>query len=147
MNIQRATLDHLDGVADLFNQYRIFYEQPSNLNGCRAYLEQRLTNNESVVFVALNEAGELVGFTQLYHSFCSVAMQPIVYLYDLFVAPSARRQGVGRALMNHAAAYSAESGAVRMQLDTAHDNTPGQSLYESLGWVRDTHFYAYALRL
>ena len=76
-----------------------------------------------------------------------VYWQPIVYLYDLFVAPSARRQGIGRALMTHAAAYSAESGAVRMQLDTAHDNVPGQALYESLGWVRDTHFYAYALSL
>ncbi|MGB1253090.1 MAG: GNAT family N-acetyltransferase [Candidatus Promineifilaceae bacterium] len=147
MKISRAALTHLDGVATLFNNYRIFYEQDSNLDGCRDYIQQRLSKNESVIFIAENEAGELVGFTQLYHSFCSVAMQPIVYLYDLFVDPSARRTGVGRALMNHATAYSRESGASRMQLDTAHDNMPGQSLYESLGWVRDTHFYAYQLGL
>lgn len=147
MKTHQATLEHLDSVADLFNQYRIFYEQAPNLDGCRDYIRQRMKNSESVIFVAENDAGDIVGFTQLYHSFCSVAMRPIVYLYDLFVAPSARRAGVGRALMAQATDYARASGATRMQLDTAHDNMPGQALYESLGWVRDTHFYAYQLQL
>lgn len=147
MNIQRATLDQLDDIADLFDQYRQFYEQAPDLAGCRDYIEARLANNESVIFMAQENDGALVGFTQLYHTFCSVARAPIVVLYDLFVAPSARRQGVGRLLMDQATAYAKESGAVRMQLETGIDNVTAQALYESQGWERDTEFYSYAISL
>ena len=147
MKTYRATLEQLEPIADLFDQYRQFYEQEPNLDGCREYIRQRLTNDESVIFVAENKNGEIVGFTQLYRSFCSVAMQQIIYLYDLFVAPSARRQGVGRLLMNTAKEFAQEYGASRMTLETATDNIPGQTLYESLGYQRNTAFYGYDLSL
>lgn len=147
MKTYRATLEQLESIADLFDQYRQFYEQGPNLDGCREYIRQRLTNDESVIFVAENEKGEIIGFAQLYRSFCSVAMQQIIYLYDLFVASSARRQGVGRLLMNTAKEFAQDYGASRMTLETAIDNIPGQTLYESLGYERNTAFYGYDLRL
>lgn len=147
MKTYRATLEQLDSVADLFDQYRQFYEQEPNLTGCRDYIYQRLKNDESVIFVAENAEGKMVGFTQLYRSFCSVAMQEIIYLYDLFVIPDARRQGVGRLLMNTAREFSEKFGASRMTLETAIDNYQGQALYESLGYKRNNEFYAYDLAL
>jgi len=147
MKTYRATLEHLEPVADLFDQYRQFYEQEPNLDGCREYIRSRLTNDESVIFVAEADNGEIVGFTQMYRSFCSVAMQEIIYLYDLFVAPAARKQGVGRLLMNAARAFSEEFGASRMTLETGIDNHSGQALYESLGYKRNVDFYGYDLGL
>lgn len=89
----------------------------------------------------------MAGFTQVYHSFCSVEMAELVYLYDLFVLPEARRRGVAKALMNAAQSHAIRRGANRLQLDTAVDNRAAQALYESLGWRRDEAFYTYHLEL
>jgi ribosomal protein S18 acetylase RimI-like enzyme len=147
MRILRATLDELEPVSVLFDLYRQFYEQPPDLVACRRYIEARLSGDESVIFFAQAGDGEFVGFTQLYHSFCSVDMTPLVYLYDLYVKPAMRRQGVGWALMKAAEHQARESGAGRMQLETALSNLPGQALYERLGWERDDEFYTYHLSL
>jgi ribosomal protein S18 acetylase RimI-like enzyme len=133
----------LDAVASLFDSYRQFYEMPPDLALARRYLEDRFRRRESVVLVAENEAGELVGFTQLYPAFCSVLADRTFVLYDLFVTPSARGTGAGRALMEAAEAHAREAGAARLELQTAKTNTIGQSLYESCGWKRDELFYVY----
>ncbi len=145
MNIYQATTNDLDQVAVLFDKYRQFYEEAPNYDGCRNYLQQRMQNNESIIFVAQNEAGAIVGFTQLYPTFCSVALRPIFQLYDLFVDPTARKQGVGRALMTRAKDYAKANGASRLQLETGVDNAKAQALYEALGWERETHYYTYTL--
>ena len=85
----------------------------------------------------------LVGFCQLYPSFCSVEAKPIYVLYDLFVAPTTRKTGAGRALMLAAEARARADGKARTDLTTAKTNLRAQALYESLGWVRDEVFYAY----
>jgi ribosomal protein S18 acetylase RimI-like enzyme len=82
-----------------------------------------------------------------YPTFCSVEAKPIYALYDLFVLPSARKSGVGRMLLQAAEAQAAKAGKVRMDLTTAKTNKAAQSLYESLGWVRDDVFFAYNRRV
>jgi ribosomal protein S18 acetylase RimI-like enzyme len=143
----RANLDHLDQLAGLFDQYRQFYEQAPDLDACREFLADRIRKRESVIFAAQGYEGEITGFTQLYHSFCSVEMKKLIYLYDLFVAPEYRRQGVARALMDAARRFALDCGAGRLQLETAISNRPGQALYEDLGWERDEEFYTYHLAL
>jgi GNAT superfamily N-acetyltransferase len=50
------------------------------------------------------------GFTQLYPSFSSGSMAPILILNDLFVAPEGRRHGIGTALLDAAADYGRRVG-------------------------------------
>ncbi|MCZ6619585.1 MAG: GNAT family N-acetyltransferase [Gammaproteobacteria bacterium] len=145
MNIKRATLADLQEVSRLFDLYRQFYEQPADLDKARDYIEARLTNDESIVYLATDDEGRGLGFTQLYATFCSVAAAPIWILYDLYVDAGVRKGGVGTALMNRAKQLAEESGAVRIQLETAVDNTTAQSVYEALGYERDTAFYNYSL--
>ncbi|MBT9598956.1 MAG: GNAT family N-acetyltransferase, partial [Vitreoscilla sp.] len=96
---------------------------------------------------ALAACGEPAGFCQLYPSFCSVEAAPVMVLYDLFVAPAARGQGLAGALMQAAEAHAREAGCARLDLSTAHDNLAAQALYESRGWLRDEVFRVYSLRL
>jgi ribosomal protein S18 acetylase RimI-like enzyme len=147
MKVFRAGIAHLEPLADLYDQYRQFYEQPPDREGCRAFLAERLRRKESVVFAAQSESGQVVGFTQLYRSWCSVEMRELIYLYDLFVVPEARRSGVARALMEAARNYAAERGAGALKLETAITNEAAQALYEALGWERDREFYTYHLAL
>jgi ribosomal protein S18 acetylase RimI-like enzyme len=137
----------LDAIAPLFDAYRQFYEKPADLALARRYLAERFARRESVIYVAQDAHGAIVGFTQLYPAFCSVAADRIFVLYDLFVTPAARGTGAGRALMEAAEAHARESGAARLELQTAKTNLIGQSLYESCGWLRDEVFYVYSKAL
>ncbi|MEM7283850.1 MAG: GNAT family N-acetyltransferase, partial [Pseudomonadota bacterium] len=85
MNIQAAELRHLPELAGLFDAYRQFYEMPPDLKACEAYLRDRMEAKESIIFVSENANGQLDGFVQLYHSFCSVEMIVLTTLYDLYV--------------------------------------------------------------
>ena len=134
----------LEAVASLFDAYRQFYEKPADLALARRYITDRFQRRESVIIVAENAGGDIVGFTQLYPAFCSVLADRTFVLYDLFVTPSARGTGAGRALMVAAEAHARETGAARLQLETAKTNKVGQSLYESCGWERDELFYVYS---
>lgn len=147
VQVIRAELSNLDEIAPLFDAYRQFYEQPADLSKAREFIKARLERGESTIFLALDEGGEALGFAQLYPTFCSVAAGPAFVLYDLFVAPEARRKGVATKLMDAARKLGEEAGAVWLKLDTAVTNVPGQSLYEKLGWERDNDFYAYYLHL
>jgi len=147
MKVFRADSSHLEQLSPLFDQYRQFYGKAADPEGCRQFMGARLANDESVVFAATEEGGRIGGFTQLYPSFCSVEMDRLIYLYDLFVAPGSRRRGMARALLEAARGYGIETAAGRLQLETAFDNKAAQALYESLGWKRDEVFYTYQLEL
>jgi len=144
----RATLDDLDALAPLFDGYRVFYKQPPDPALARAFIEERLRRDESVVFIARDGGNrEALGFTQLYPMFSSVSAHRIWVLNDLFVAPAARKRGVARALMDCARDFATEAGALRLILETAEDNHAAQALYESLGYVRESGERHYSLGL
>jgi GNAT superfamily N-acetyltransferase len=146
ITIRQAVLADLDAVVTLFDGYRQFYGQPSDGVAARAFLQARFEHGQSVVLLAESQ-GQAVGFTQLYPSFSSVSMARVFVLNDLFVSPTARRLGVGEALLTAAADHARQFGAVRLSLTTDVQNLPAQALYESMGWARDQKYLAYHLSL
>jgi ribosomal protein S18 acetylase RimI-like enzyme len=147
LQAMRADSTHLNAVAQLFDAYRGFYQQPSNLEQSRAFIAERMAGDESAIFLAQDEHGEALGFVQLYPTFSSIDAHRTWLLSDLFTAPAARGRGVGRLLMNIARDFALETGAKGLMLETATDNFTAQGLYESLGYVRDTGYYTYLLDL
>lgn len=147
--IRVAACTDVDRVAPLFDAYRQFYGLSSDLALARQFLADRLSRGESVVLLADGAAPDspALAFVQMYPSFSSLRAARVYVLYDLFVAPAARRGGVGRRLMAAAAEEARRRGAVSLTLSTARTNVAAQRLYESLGWVRDEDFYEYNLRL
>jgi ribosomal protein S18 acetylase RimI-like enzyme len=147
VTVRPAQATDLPRVAQLFDQYRQFYEQPPDPALGEKFIRDRFANQESTILVASTAAPAIVGFTQLYATFCSVSAGPIYVLYDLFVEEAARRHGVARALMTASYDYARQTGAIRLELSTAITNLKAQALYESLGWVRDVEFYRYSLAI
>lgn len=146
LSIVQAQYEHVALLAPLFDGYRVFYEQASDLEAARSFVDQRIVQRDAVIFVALGD-GRALGFTQLYPSFSSVAMQRIWILNDLYVAPQARGRGVAESLLRRAEQYARQTRARRLELSTAAGNSAAQRLYEKLGWRRDTVFYHYELDL
>jgi len=143
MMIRQATLNDLDQLSQLFGQYRVFYGQPFEQDECRKFLAERLSKDESIIFIALdNEA--YTGFTQLYPSFSSVGMKKIWILNDLFVAAEHRQKGIAQDLINQVVKYSRLTGRKKVVLSAAYNNFSAQKLYEKLGFTRED-FYNYEI--
>lgn len=141
IDIIKATPEHIPQLAILFDKYRIFYKQESDILGATLFLKERFSKNESVVLLALYN-NVPVGFTQLYTSFSSVQMQAVYILNDLFVAEKFRKKGLGEALLNEAKSVCLRVGYKGLALETGIDN-PAQHLYERLGWKKDADCFHY----
>ena len=144
IRVREATIDDLDGLAPLFDAYRQFYDRPSDPYLARAFLSDRLARGESVVFLAERD-GDAIGFVQLYPVFSSTSPHPgrSWILNDLFVAPAARGQGVGRRLLERAYQMALDTDACGIELLTGRSNIGAQALYQSVGYHRDDEFLRY----
>ncbi|MGD1211375.1 MAG: GNAT family N-acetyltransferase [Candidatus Acidiferrales bacterium] len=147
LTIREATIDDLDELVPLFDVYRQFYRQPSDLAMARDFLSERIKRQQSIIFMAFSSDSRGLGFTQLYPSFSSASAARIYILNDLFVTPAARGKGIGARLLRQAEEFGRAAGAVRLRLSTEISNVKAQTLYELLGWKRDTTFCEYNLGL
>jgi GNAT superfamily N-acetyltransferase len=146
IQIRRADIHDLGLITPLFDLYRQFYEQASDLVSAKSFLQQRIRQNESVIFLAFDGA-DAVGFTLLYPGFSSVSMARTFLLNDLYVVSSHRRHGVGSLLLAAAVAHAKAEQAVRLSLTTNAANATAQSVYEAQGWAREKAFLTYNFEL
>nr|WP_148928727.1 GNAT family N-acetyltransferase [Paenibacillus methanolicus] len=147
MIVTQAQMADLDEAAALFDAYRVFYGQQSDLEGARGFLFDRMAYRQSVVFIARDDASrEAAGFMQLYPTFSSVSMEPVLVLNDLFVAEAHRKHGVGQRLLDAAKSYAVSVRAKGLELSTAAGNAAAQRLYERNGYERDEIYVHYFLR-
>lgn len=136
-------------VSDLFDQYRVFYKQPSNLETAKRFIQERLDHNESVIFLTL-DADKPIGFTQLYPSYSSVRAIKSWILNDLYVDEAYRRNGIGENLIHTALDFARNDGAKFVTLSTAVDNYHAQRLYEQIGFKKlepETDFFTYRISI
>lgn len=146
--VTQAVMADLDRIAPLFDAYRVFYRQPTDLESARRFILERLSGSESIIFLASDaDSGMDWGFTQLYPLFSSVRMSRAWLLNDLFVVPDGRRRGVAQLLMEAATDFARSTGAAIIQLETEVSNAPAQALYEKEGWARETSSTHYSLTL
>lgn len=150
MEIRKATLADLDLIVPLFDGYRQFYRQESDLDGARLFLQQRLELKESVIYIAFapadrsfseggkadNDNNEAVGFTQLYPIFSSVSMERMLLLNDLFIHPDHRGKGIGKLLIDTAKDFCKETNQKGIVIQTETTNR-AQHLYEREGFNKD----------
>ncbi|MGB5355674.1 MAG: GNAT family N-acetyltransferase [Eudoraea sp.] len=141
IDIVRANRTDIPILAPLLDQYRQFYQQESNLVGATEFLSARILNSESVVFLAYYDKTPS-GFCQLFTSYSSVSLQPILILNDLFVKKTHRNKKIGEALLRKAQDFCAVIEYKGLALETAVDN-PAQNLYERLGWKKDVGYFHY----
>ncbi|MDB5801418.1 MAG: acetyltransferase domain protein [Rhodocyclales bacterium] len=85
---------------------------------------------EALVAVA---GGEAVGYAIFFHNFSTFLGRRGLYLEDLYVRPSHRHQGCGRALLLAVARIAAERRCARFEWMALDWNTPAIDFYEKLG--------------
>ncbi|MBH1638038.1 GNAT family N-acetyltransferase [Stenotrophomonas maltophilia] len=137
VNVRVADVADLEQLAVLFDEYRQFYAQPSDLGLARRFMRSRLSEGDSLVLVAENEGTGVAGFTQLYPLFDSVSTCSSFILYDLYVNKRSRRSGLARALMVEAVEQARRRGAGRVMSTSGRKRTsPGMGLGMFIvGWA------------
>ena len=133
MKIITAELIHLKALSQLFDAYRQFYHQESDLTAASSFLKARIQQKESIIFLAFEEEIPC-GFTQLYPIFTSVGMKKSWLLNDLFVAPGFRKKGIAQALIDRAKTLSKQTQAAGLLLETGKNNQEGNQLYLKTGF-------------
>jgi ribosomal protein S18 acetylase RimI-like enzyme len=145
--IRKATLEDLDQLTNLFDQYVVFYKKPSNYEKHKSYLKERIENNEATIFIACDDADsdKIIGFTLIYITFSSLALNKILILNDLYVNSEVRKNGVGEKLILQTVELAKELGSNLIRLRTAKNNIVAQGLYHKMGFVREEFLYSYDL--
>ncbi len=141
IEIKKATLSDLEAVLPLFDAYRVWYRKESNLDQARTFLSDRLSQNDSVIYLAWNNE-KAVGFTQLYPSFSSTRMKRMWILNDLYIDEEYRGQGISKQLINAAKNLTNETKACGILLETETSNDIGNRLYPATGFeLEKNNFY------
>jgi ribosomal protein S18 acetylase RimI-like enzyme len=128
----------------LFDAYRVFYEKESDIAGAVQFLKERLSNKESIIYIALDNDNNFAGFVQLYPLFSSTRMKRLWLLNDLYVNAGYRSKGYGKALLEKAKGFAKNTNACGLMLETAKTNIIANNLYIKDEWVLDEEHNYYS---
>lgn len=136
-------MDDLDTLAVLFDAYRVFYKHSPDIEGAKAFLLDRLTNNDAEIFICFDDMGRGAGFVQLYPLFSSTRMKKLWLLNDLYVHPEYRNLGYSIQLIERAKELCRLTNACGLMLETSKENLAGNNLYPKTGFVVDNEHHYY----
>ena len=123
--------DDRPGWEALFRAYNDFYQSryPQAVYD-RAWSEFQASARMHALGAWMD--GELVGITHFFAHVGTTSLRDSCYLEDLFTAPAARGQGVGRALIEAVAAWATERGCGRVYWHTQESNATARRLYDQV---------------
>jgi len=147
-NTRKATIQDLPQLAELFDQYRVFYHKESDISAAENFLKQRIENKDSEIFVAESEE-KLTGFVQLYPLFSSTRMKRYWLLNDLYVNENYRGKGFSKKLIEEAKQLAKSTNASVILLETGKSNDIGNQLYPSCGFeiYDEVNFYEWTNKI
>lgn len=142
IEIIQASLENLDELSRLFQNYRIFYKKEPDAEGEKEFLNERITNKESVIYLAKSD-DKFIGFVQLFPMFSSTRITRLWLLNDLYVDKEFRKSGAASLLIERSKQLARETNYAGLMLQTGKDNTTAQSVYDRNEFVQDDNFYSY----
>ena len=131
----------------LMTMFGDVFEMPETYTGNRpdADYVERLLRNENFVALAAIEDDTVVGGLAAYELPKFEQARSEMYIYDLAVRETHRRQGVATALINRVRAIGKERGAWVVFVQADKDDIPPVTLYSKLGVREDVHHFDIAI--
>jgi GNAT superfamily N-acetyltransferase len=140
------TRGEIHALAEIFDLYRAHYGETPDPARSAAWLEQNLGTGRLRAFVA-EEGAKLVGFATTTELPASLRLAHFWQIRDLFVLPTHRRLGVGRAILDAVREAAITSGALRLVVQTEEDNAPALRLYADCGYAPIEGYRSLSLQL
>lgn len=143
--IRLATENDLSIVANIFDLYRQFYKQPSDINRATKFISERLNAKDSIILISENNTNEPTGFAQMFYTFSSVHTCNLLILNDLYVKNEFRKQGIATALLQACKEVAENHRSKSILLETESTNNSAKKLYEKFGYKLDNNITHYTL--
>lgn len=137
--IVRAEPQDFEALSPLFDAYRAFFAGSDDLQRSRRFLEERLRERDSVVFLGRRNASA-EGFIQLYPLWSSWHCRRIWFLSDLYVRDASRKLGLGSRLVERVVAYARETEASSIMVELPLREPHLERFYAKLGFQKDPIF-------
>jgi GNAT superfamily N-acetyltransferase len=131
--IREAKEEDIAELSILFNDYRIYYKKNGDLENAKIFLQKRIQQQESIIFIAII-GKQIVGFTQLYPLFSSLSMKRSWLLNDLYILEAYRGMGFSKQLIWAAKQLANQTDSSGILLETEKTNSIGNNLYPSAGF-------------
>jgi ribosomal protein S18 acetylase RimI-like enzyme len=128
---------HQTALVALINEYRA-EPMGGSLPPLDAAAQMRLIEGlhilpTALIFIA-QERELILGMAVCFVGFSTFQAQPLLNIHDLFVTATARKRGIGRALLRAVQGHARELECCRVTLEVRSDNIKAKKLYHALGF-------------
>ena len=143
LKIRSATSDDVPVILSFIKALACFEDCPDSVTTTEEDLVRDGFGPHPKFEVLIADIGTVpVGFALFFTSYSTWEGRPGLYLGDLFVKETARKEGVGLALMRRLADIAEERGYRRLDLQVL-DWNPARNFYERLGMVCNRQWLPY----
>lgn len=134
IRIRQLAIDDFEGWKPLWEGYLTFYGHPVQQTQVTE-LWGRLMQDapELFCFVAVDDNDQLIGLVHYLYHVNTWTIRPKCYLQDLFVKPTARVGGAGRALIEAVYEAAKHANAIEVYWNTQEFNSIARVLYDRVG--------------
>ena len=133
-SIRPAAPGDEDAIFRLIRALAEFEHLTHQVSGSAELLAEHLFGARPAAEALVAEvSGELVGFALFFSNYSTFLTQPGVYLEDLFVLPSERGRGIGKALLVSVAQIARERQCGRLEWSVLDWNANAIAFYERAG--------------
>ena len=135
MKIRAANPHEGQVILDLILALAIYEKEPDAAKATLEQINSAFFCENSSVFCDFveDESGAIIGFATWFLNYSTWTGTHGIYLEDLFVLPTARGHGYGKALLVHLAKTCVDRGYHRFQWWVLDWNAPSIEFYKSLG--------------
>ncbi|MBD0840347.1 GNAT family N-acetyltransferase [Streptomyces sp. TRM68416] len=134
--IRTATPADIPVIHTLVRELAEYEKAPDEAKATQQQLHEALFGDRPAAYahIAVDDTtGEPVGFALWFLNFSTWRGVHGIYLEDLYVRPTARGAGHGKALLTELARICVERGYQRLEWSVLNWNAPSIAFYESLG--------------
>jgi GNAT superfamily N-acetyltransferase len=137
-NIRPATSDDAKTLFDLIYQLAIYEKLEDEVVSTHKCIAEAIDSGHAAALLAESEEAEAgtkqaVAFALYFYKFSTFTGTSVLHLEDLFVLPSLRGKGIGKALLLQVAQVARDQNCARMEWHVLDWNQPAIDFYESLG--------------
>ena len=138
MSIREATPADVPEILAMIHELADYEKAPHEVVATPGLLREALFGPDPAVYALMaedDESGAVVGFALWFRNFSTWLGRHGVYLEDLYVRPSHRGHGYGKALLQELARIAVERGYGRFEWWVLDWNTPAIDFYRSIDAV------------
>ena len=133
-SVRPALPSDVPALLGLIRELATYERAPAEVVATEELLHSALFGPQPVAYAHVAvDSDEVAGFALWFISFSTWLARPGIYLEDLFVTPSARRRGHGRALLQELGRIAVEREYGRLEWAVLDWNVDAQAFYRSLG--------------